>query len=67
MLIMEMVVTKFKSFRDAEEANREYYLSLTPEQRLEILFQLWEIAHKEKDGTTPRLAHVYRITKLPRR
>jgi hypothetical protein len=34
---VDRVVKKFTSFEEAEEADRQYYLSLTPEERLDIL------------------------------
>lgn len=35
---MIKVVNKFKSFEESERANRRYYAGLTPQQRLDILF-----------------------------
>ncbi|MGO8814657.1 MAG: hypothetical protein ACLQVG_08295 [Terriglobia bacterium] len=64
---MKLVVAKFQTFREADAATREYYLRLTPEERLEILFQLRAMAHKESDATSGRLARVYRIAELERR
>jgi len=63
---MVPVVSKFRTFREAEEATREYYRSLTPAERLEILFQLRAMAFKEGDSASERLARVYRITQLKR-
>jgi hypothetical protein len=64
---MKQVVAKFKTFREADEATREYYRLLTPAERLEIMFQIRAMAHKESDVTPLRLARVYRITKLEQR
>jgi hypothetical protein len=64
---MKRVVAKFRTFREADAATREYYLRLTPEERLEILFQLLAMAHKESDATSGRPARVYRIAELERR
>lgn len=64
---MEQVVAKFRTFREAEEATREYYRRLSPAERLEILFQLRALGLKEGDATSGRLARVYRIAQLPRR
>jgi len=71
---MEAIVAKFRTFREAEEATREYYRRLSPAERLEILFQLRTIAHKEvahkdvthkeDDAASGRLARVYRIAQL---
>ena len=63
---MEPVVAKFRTFREAEEATRAYYQRLSPEERLEILFQLRAMAHKESNATSERLAPVYRIAQLKR-
>jgi len=62
---MKPVVAKFRTFREAEAATLDYYLRLSPQERLEILFQLRAMAHEESDATDARLARVYRITKLP--
>ncbi|HYZ84320.1 MAG TPA: hypothetical protein VE621_07950 [Bryobacteraceae bacterium] len=37
---MDRVVHKFTSFEEAEKADREFYASLTPNQRIEILLEL---------------------------
>ena len=60
---MDAVVAKFRTHREAEEATRKYYRRLSPAERLEILFQLRtiahkEVAHKEDDATSARLARV---------
>jgi len=63
---MDPVVAKYRTFREAEEATRAYYQRLSPAERLEILFQLRAMAHKESDATPARLAPVYRIAQLKR-
>ncbi len=63
---MEAIVAKFRTFWEAEEATREYYRRLSPAERLEILFQLRTIAHKEDDAASGSLARVYRIAQLKR-
>ena len=63
---MQRVVAKFQTFREAEEATRDYYRSLSPPERLEILFQLRAMAEKESGATSERLARVYRIAQLKR-
>ena len=63
---MKLVVNKFRTFREADAATREYYRRLSPAERLEILFQLRAMAHKESDATSGRLARVYRIAELKR-
>lgn len=67
MRVVELVAAKFRSHREAQEATLEYYWSLSPAERLEILFQLRTFAHGEEDDANPgRLARVYRIAQLER-
>ena len=63
---MKPVVAKFATFEEAEKATRNYYRSLTPEKRFEILFQLREMALEESGTPSGRLARVYRIAELKR-
>lgn len=58
---MEKTVAKFRSFEEAENADREFYKKLTPQQRLNMLLQLLNHAPEH------RLERVYRVTKFPRR
>ncbi len=62
MLVVDKVLRKFASHQDAESADRRYYRSLQPEQRLEILLELLATAqtHEAEQG----FARVYRIVKL---
>jgi len=56
----------FRNFEDADRADDEYYASITPEQRLEILLSL-VLAHRESQGeASTRLERVYRVTELSR-
>jgi hypothetical protein len=52
----------FHSFAEADKADGEYYRSLTPEQRLEILFDL--VKSQQPDEPEQRLERVCRIIKL---
>ena len=61
---MERVVRKFSSFEEADKADREYYRSLTPQQRLEMTFELSSRLRESTGEDTQRLARVYRIVKL---
>jgi hypothetical protein len=63
---MRLVVAKFRTFSEANAATQEYYRKLSPEERLEILFQLRAEVHKESDAPSARLARVYRIAQLKR-
>jgi hypothetical protein len=62
---MEKTVTIHRSFEEADRAEKEYYRTLTPSQRLDILLELnkrWPTnPNAEPDQ---RLARVYRITEL---
>lgn len=60
---MERIVRQFESHAEADAADRTYYLSLTPRQRLEILFDLVQL-YREKHGCSERLERVYRIVEL---
>ena len=54
----------FRSFAEADKANREYYESLTPTQRLDILLTLISQDRSIKpDETGTGLKRVYRVTK----
>ncbi len=62
---MEKVVKIFKSFEESDRADKAYYHSLTPQQRLEILWELnsrWPTSGDDKPSE--RLERVYRIIKL---
>ena len=61
---MDRVAIKFDSHQEAARAEREYYLSLTAEQRVDILLEL-VARYKVKIGATGKgLARVCRIVKL---
>jgi hypothetical protein len=51
---MEKVVHKVAGHEEAERANRDYYQSLTPKQRFDILIQLIDDTY----GTEHRLERV---------
>jgi len=61
---IERTVQKFSSHDEAERAEREYYNSLSPEQRVEILLELMNRARNLYDPASQRLERVYRIVKL---
>lgn len=61
---MEKVVRKFKTFAEAEAADREFYNSLTPDERVDILLELIAQYH---GGTQPRLERVCRVVKFDER
>jgi hypothetical protein len=58
---VEKTAKKFRSFAEAETADRDFYEKLTGNQRLRILVEL--LNH----GPEQRLERVSRITQLPQR
>ncbi len=62
---MERVVKVFRSFEECDRAEKEYYRSLTPQERLEILIELNRRLPGSGDHeASERLERVYRIIKL---
>jgi len=59
---MEKAARVFRSFAEAGKADDEYYRSLSPEQRLEILLDL--VKTQQSDEVEQRLERVCRIIKL---
>lgn len=59
---MEKVIRIFNSFAEAERSDYEFYQSLTPQQRLEMVFDI--VANAYPDEIKRRSERVYRITKL---
>ena len=60
-LDVEKKVAKFRSFEEAEKADREFYARLTPQARLEILLEL--LNH----GPEQRLERTYCVTQFAQR
>jgi hypothetical protein len=58
---VEKRAKKFRSFTEAEKADRDFYKKLSGNERLEILVEL--LNH----GSEQRLERVSRIIKFPRR
>lgn len=64
---MEKVARKFNSHEDAESADDEFYASLTPKQRMEILFDMIEEWYgRSPDANERRPPRVHRIVELER-
>jgi len=64
MARMKKTIRIFKSHAEAEAADIEYYRSLTPQERLEILCELVADYDAGFDESKRRLQRVYRITSL---
>jgi len=60
---MEKVVRKFRSFKEAEQADLEFYRSLSGEQRVDILLKLNLQTFGDALLNAP-MKRVYRIRKL---
>jgi len=58
---MEKTAKKFRSFAEAEKADRDFYKKLTGHERLRILVDLLNHGPEQRPGT------VSRITQLPPR
>ena len=62
---MEKAVRIFGSHQEADEADEQYFRSLTPQQRLDVLLELlWR--GRKRDDAVERLERVYRIVELSR-
>lgn len=62
---MEKVVRVFHSFEEAEAADRKARANLSPEERVEIFFQLRERFYQ--NAPIEGLARVYRVLERERR
>ena len=63
---MDSTIQRFDSLSEADQAESDYYARLTPEQRLEILFELIA-THQDSIGEdSQRLERVYRVAELER-
>lgn len=60
--VMERTVRIFKSFEEAEKADTEYYRSLSPSERVDILLMLRDQYSPYDDELTQRFERVCRIT-----
>ena len=58
----DRTVRVFRNFKEAEEADRDFYRSLTPAERLEIWLELCRF--DRLDEPEHRLQRVYRIAPL---
>lgn len=63
---MDKVLQIFHSFADAERADEEYYASLPPQQRVDILLDLVARYRESLGDAAARFERVYRVTELSR-
>ena len=65
---MEKVIQRFRTAAEADQADRAYYRSLTPQRRLEIMLEIVYNHHTggKPDATLPRLSRVYRVVQRAR-
>ena len=61
---VDKTVKVFSNFADAERADEEYYASITPAERIEILLELIERHRSSFGPAAERLERVYRVTEL---
>lgn len=61
---MDKIVSVFNSFEDADRADDEYYASLSPQQRVDLLLDLIAAYRESLGETGQRLERVYRVVQL---
>lgn len=61
---MKKVPKVFRSFEEADRADEEYYASLTPQQRVDLLLDMVAAYRKTLGETGDRIERVYRVVKL---
>lgn len=64
---MRDVLRVFSSFREAEQADRAFYASLSPQERLDLLLDLVARQRESMGEAAQRLERVYRVVELSRR
>jgi hypothetical protein len=60
---MKRTIQVFKSFAEAEEADKRYYRSLSPNERVALLLMLREQYSPYSNELTEGFKRVYRIIK----
>ncbi len=63
---MDRVAQVFSSFDEADRADDEYYASLTPQQRLDILLEIIEQYRSSLGEAAERFERVHRVVELSR-
>ena len=64
---MEKVARVFASFEEADNADRQAYDRMSPQQRIEMLLSLRRWMVKEGDESAERLERVLAVVELSRR
>ena len=57
---------KFETLSEADSAEIAYYASLTPEERLNVLFELIRMYGSSQGEDSERFERVYRVDELSR-
>jgi hypothetical protein len=65
--VRAVTVRKFDNFEEADRADKIYYWSLTPAERMRMMCELTSLGVRSRNDPAPRLARVYRIAELPLR
>lgn len=65
-VVRTFTVRKFDTFADADMADKAYYLSLTPAERLRMMCELTSLSIRSNHDPGPSLARVYRAIELAR-
>jgi hypothetical protein len=63
---MDFSIRRFENLSDADSAEAEYYASLTPEERLNILLELIEMYRSNQGEDSEIFERVYRVDELSR-
>jgi hypothetical protein len=64
---VEKVARVFASFEEADNADRQAYDRMSPQERIEMLLSLRRMMVKEGDESAERLERVLTVVELPRR
>lgn len=61
---MEKVLRVFSNFEEADRADDEYYASLSPQERVDLLLDMIAAYRESLGETGQRLERVYRVVEL---
>ena len=65
--MMQNVLRIFSNFREAEDADRAFYASLSSQERLDVLLDLVAGQRESMGEAAARLERVYRVVELSQR